>query len=204
MDLIKLVSALTSRTFLFLQNDTKIVDFGEGVLSLEPFFYGNVIFKICSFCIKSNVWGREEFLRVAPPDCNDAMLRNECFSLLFMVALLYKARADNLPGEAKQWKMFGTCINCDIWDTGRRANLENNIASEKRPQNQNALIIKINNLAVILLGFFFNTYNVVCNNAHNFFILSLVFLQLVIVHCKYCILFGPPCICTGRKYLGYW
>ena len=40
-------------------------------------------------------------------------------------------------------------VNCDFWD--RRANLENDIASEKRPQNQNAFI-KINDLGVILLG----------------------------------------------------
>ena len=36
-------------------------------------------------------------------------LHNECFSL-FMLASLYKARADTLPGEAKQWKIFGTKI----------------------------------------------------------------------------------------------
>ena len=40
-------------------------------------------------------------------------------------------------------------VNCDFW--GRRANLENDIASEKRPQNQNAFI-QINDLGVILLG----------------------------------------------------
>ena len=40
-------------------------------------------------------------------------------------------------------------VNCNFWD--RRANLENDIASAKRPQNQNAFI-KINNLGVILLG----------------------------------------------------
>ena len=40
-------------------------------------------------------------------------------------------------------------VNCDFWD--RRANLKNDIASEKRPQNQNAFI-KINDLGVILLG----------------------------------------------------
>ena len=39
-------------------------------------------------------------------------------------------------------------VNCDL---DRRANLENDIASEKRPQNQNAFI-KINDLGVILLG----------------------------------------------------
>ena len=96
MDDIKLMSTLINRTFFFLQNDTKINDFDEGVLILGPFFWGNVIFKLCSFCIKSHVWGREEFLSVAAPDCNAAKLRNKCFSkLLFMLALLYKARADN-------------------------------------------------------------------------------------------------------------
>ena len=60
-DLIKLVSAVMSRTFFFQQNDTKINDFDEGILILEPFFLVNVIFKIRSFCIKSHVWGREEF-----------------------------------------------------------------------------------------------------------------------------------------------
>ena len=103
-DLIKLVSAVMSRTFFFQQNDTNINVFDEGVLILEPFFWVNVIFKIRSFCIKSHVWGREEFLWVAPPECNAAKLRNECFSL-FMLAPLYKARADTLPGEAKQWKI---------------------------------------------------------------------------------------------------
>ena len=97
-----------SRIFFFLQNDAKINDFDEGVLILEPFFWGNVIFKICSFCIKSHVWGREEFLWVASLDYNTAKLGNESFSLLFMLALIYKARADNLPGEAKQWKIFST------------------------------------------------------------------------------------------------
>ena len=95
------------RTFFFQQNDTKINDFDEGVLILEQFFWGNVIFKTCSFCIKSHIWGREEFLWVDPLDCNATKLRNECFSL-FMLISLYKARADTLPGEAKQWKIFGT------------------------------------------------------------------------------------------------
>ena len=106
-DLFKLVSAVMSRTFFFQQNDTKINDFDEGVLILEPFFWVNVIFKIRTFCFKSHVWGRKEFLWVAPPDYNAAKLRNECFSL-FMLAPLYKARADTLPGEAKQWKIVGT------------------------------------------------------------------------------------------------
>ena len=96
-----------SRTFFSQQNDTKINDFDEGVLILEPFFWGNAIVKICSFGIKSNIWGREEFLWLAPPDFNAAKLGNECVSL-FMLASLYKARADTIPREAKQWTIFGT------------------------------------------------------------------------------------------------
>ena len=120
-----------NRTFFFLQNDTKINDFDEGVLILKPFFWGNVIFKICSFCIKSHVWGREEFLWVAPPDCNAAKLRNECFSLLFMLALLYKARADNIyPGKPYNGKWH--CLR-------------------KTAQNQNTFI-KINDLWCHLAG----------------------------------------------------
>ena len=93
-----------SRTFFFLQNDTKINDFDDfAVLILEPFFWGNVIFKIWFFCTKSHDWGTEEFLWVAPPDCNTAKLRNKCFSL-FMLSSLFKARANALPGETKQWK----------------------------------------------------------------------------------------------------
>ena len=37
-DLIILVSAVMSRSFFFQQNYTKINDFDEGVLILEPFF----------------------------------------------------------------------------------------------------------------------------------------------------------------------
>ena len=40
------------RTLFSQQNDTKINDFDEGVLILEPFFWGNVILKICSFVSK--------------------------------------------------------------------------------------------------------------------------------------------------------
>ena len=99
----KKLCALLHIKFFFQQDDTKIVNFDEGVsILIEPFFWGIVIFKICSFCIKSYVWGREEFLWVAPPDSNAAKFRNNCF-FLFMLASLYKASADTLPGEAKQW-----------------------------------------------------------------------------------------------------
>ena len=72
----KKLCALLRIKFFFQQDDTKIVNFDEGVLILESFFRGNVFFKICIFCIKSHVWGRKEFLWVAPPDPNPAKLRN--------------------------------------------------------------------------------------------------------------------------------
>ena len=61
-DLIKLLSALMSTTFFLQQNVTNINDFDEGVLIPELFLSGNVILEICSFCIKSHVRSREEFL----------------------------------------------------------------------------------------------------------------------------------------------
>ena len=42
-------------------------------------------------------------------DCNIAKLRNECFSL-FMLSLFFKARADTLPREAKQWNIWDTSL----------------------------------------------------------------------------------------------
>ena len=137
---------INGRTFFFLQIDTKINDFDEGVLILEPFFWGNVIFKICSFCIKSHVWDGEEFLWVAPPDCNAAKLRMSAF--LYSCWLRFTKQKQTIyPGKPNNGTF--SVHNCDFWD--RRANLENDIASEKLPQNQNTFI-KINDLGVILLG----------------------------------------------------
>ena len=53
--------------FFFQQDDTKIINFNEGVWILWPFFWGNVIFKICHFCIKSHNWRTENFHCLAPP-----------------------------------------------------------------------------------------------------------------------------------------
>ena len=110
-----------SRTLFFLQNDTKINDFDEGILNLEPFSWGSVIFKIFSFCIKSHVWGREEFLWVASPDSHSAKLRNEC--LLFIhagFALQNKSRHFTRGSQTMENIWY---VNCDFWD--RKANLEN-------------------------------------------------------------------------------
>ena len=144
----------------------------EGVLILEAFFWVNVIFKIRSFCIKSHVWGREEFLWVAPPDCNAAKLRNECFSL-FMLAPLYKARADTLPGEAKQWKICGTSIVT--------FEIEGQILKMTLPQKNGHRIKTPSSKLTILVSSCWGKNFFIHNNAHNSFILSLVFLKLLIV-----------------------
>ena len=97
------------RKFFFLQNDTKINDSDEGVLILELFLWGNVIFKFCFFCIKVTIQEGRNFFDLLPRivHCKVSKLRNECFSL-FMLSSFFKARADTLPGEAKQWQFFGS------------------------------------------------------------------------------------------------
>ena len=49
----KKLCALLRIKFFSQQDDTKIVNFDEGVLILWPFFWGNVIFKICPSISKS-------------------------------------------------------------------------------------------------------------------------------------------------------
>ena len=159
-DRMKNLCALLHIKFFFQQDDTKIVHFDEGVLILEPFFW--VIFKICTFCIKSHVWGREEFLWVAPPDSNAAKLRNECFSL-FMLASLYKARADTLPWETKQWKIFGTYIVT--------FEIEGQILKMTLPQKNGHRIITPSSKLTILVSSYYKK-NFIRNNAHKCFILS--------------------------------
>ena len=145
-------------------------------------------FKICTFCIKSHVWGREEFLWVAPPDSNAAKLRNECFSL-FMLASLYKVRADTLPGEAKQCKKF-RYVNCDFWD--KRANLENYIASNTAIESKTP-----SSKLTILVSSYWKK-NFIRNNVHKFFHSVPRFLE--IIDRKSCIHSGPPCISYKQIY----
>ena len=57
-------------------------------------------------------------------------------------------------------------VNCDFCN--KRAHFENDIASEKWPQNQNTFI-KVNDLGVILLEM-----NFIRSNAHNFLLKLLI------------------------------
>ena len=155
------------RQFFFQQNDTKINDFDEGIWILEPFFWSNVIFKICFFCIKSHDWGREEFLWVPSPDCNTAELHNECFSL-FMLPSFFKARADTLPKEANNGKFLIRQLPLlrQKWQ----------ILKMTLPQKNGHRIKTPSSKLMILLWSFWKK-NFIRNNAHNLFILSLVFLK---------------------------
>ena len=112
-------------------------------LILEPFLWSNVIFKICFSCIsKVMIEVGRNFVECLPPDCNTA----ECFSL-FMMSSFYKARADTLPRGSQTMEIVGMSI---VTFETEVANFENDIVSEKRPQNWNAFI-KIDDLGVILL-----------------------------------------------------
>ena len=51
----KKLRALMRINFFSQQNDTKIINFEESVLILWPFFWGNVIFKLCHFCLKVTI-----------------------------------------------------------------------------------------------------------------------------------------------------
>ena len=53
--------------FFSQQDDTKIVNFAEGVLILWPFSWGNVIFKICSSISKVTIYIPEIFHCLASP-----------------------------------------------------------------------------------------------------------------------------------------
>ena len=76
-------------------------------------------------------------------------------------------------GEAKKWEIFGTSI---VTVETEVANFENDIASEKRPYR-----IKTPSSKLMILVSFCSEKNSICINAHNYFILSLVFLKLLIV-----------------------
>ena len=106
------------------------------------------------------------------PDCNTAELRNECFCL-FMLSSFFKARADTLPGDAKHWKNFGTSLQLlrPKWQ----------ILKMTLPQKNGHRIKTPSSKLMILVSSCLKKKNCIQNNAHILFILSLVFLKLLIV-----------------------
>ena len=63
----KKLCALLCIKFFSQQDDTKIVNFDEDVLILLPFFWGNVIFKICPSISKVTSYVLKIFHCVASP-----------------------------------------------------------------------------------------------------------------------------------------
>ena len=176
------------RKFFFQQNDTKVINFDEGVLILEPFFWSNVIFKICFFCIKSHDWGNEEFLWVPSPDCNTAELRNECFSL-FMLSSFYKARTNTLPGGAKQRKFSVR----QLWLLRQKWQ----ILKMTLPQKNGHRIQTLSSKTMIMVPscwqkeFYTHWWTQLVYSVPRF---------LEIIDRMCCILSGPPCILTHVMY----
>ena len=126
-------------------------------------------------------WGREEFLWVPSPDCNTAELCNECFSL-FMLSSFLKARADTLPEEAKQWKIFGTM---------RLLRQKWQILKITLPQKNCHRILTPSSKLMILVSFCWKKefYTQQCTQ-----IVFSVPCLLKIIDRRCCILSGPPCI----------
>ena len=66
------------RIIFFQQDDNKIINFDKGVLILRPYFCGNVIFKMCHFCLKSHNCRPKIFHCLASPIKVSALaLKNE-------------------------------------------------------------------------------------------------------------------------------
>ena len=87
---------------------------------------------------------------------------------LFMLSLFFKARADTLHGEAKQWKFFGMSLRLlrPKWQIFKMTLPQKNGHGIKTPSSK----------LMILVSSCWKK-NCIQNNAHNLFILSLIFLK---------------------------
>ena len=167
-----------------------INDFDEGVLIPEPFFWGNVIFKICSFCIESHVRSREEFLWVAPPDCNAAKLRNECFFYYSCWLCFTKQELAIYQGKPNNGKYsVRKIVTFEI---------EGQILKMTLPQ-KNGHRLKTPSSELTILVSSCSEKNSTRNNVHNFFYSVPRFSEIIDWTC--CILSGPPCIVSMFYFL---
>ena len=113
--------------FFSQQNDTKIINFDEGVLILWPFFWGHVIFKICHFRLKSHNWRTANFHCLAPPGKVSALaLKNEESMNKEKHSLRNFAALQSRGSYSK--KLLPTS---NVTFYRKEANFENDIASEK-------------------------------------------------------------------------
>ena len=101
-------------TFFFLQNDTKINDFDEGVLILGPFFWGNVIVKICHSCLKSHDWHNVPKISIVwLPRVKRLLLLWKAKTAWIKRSLYYVTLQCYNPGELL--KEIPPYLNLDFW-----------------------------------------------------------------------------------------
>ena len=147
------------------------VIFDEVVLILEPFFWSNVIFKLSSIVSKVRI----EVMRNSF-ECllGIVTLQNYVMnSSLYSCSLrFYKARANTLPGGAKQWKFSVR----QSWLLRRKWQ----ILKITLPQKNDHRIQTPSSKLMILVSYCWKK-NFIRNNGHSLFILSLVFLKSLIV-----------------------
>ena len=91
--------ALLHIKFCFQQDDTKIVNFDAGVLILWPFFWGNVIFKICSCISKVTIYVPEIFHCLASPVNCQLLLYKAKRAWIIKRSIHYVALQHYNPGE---------------------------------------------------------------------------------------------------------
>ena len=114
--------------FFFQQNDTKINKFDEGVLILEPFYWGNVIQNLLLFYQKSRLRLGGISLSSFPGIVTlQSYVMNASF---YSRCLRFSKHEQTLyPGEPNK----GICGTSIVTFETEVANFENGIASEKRP-----------------------------------------------------------------------
>ena len=123
----KKLCALMRIEFFSQQNDTKIINFDEGVLILWPVFWGNVIFKICHSFLRSHNCRTAHFHCLAPPGKVSALaLKNEDSMNKEKHSLRNFAVLQSRGSYSKKF-LLTSIVTFDR----KEANFENDIASEK-------------------------------------------------------------------------
>ena len=123
----KKLYALMRIKFFSQQNDSKNIHFDQSILILWPFFWGNVIFQICHFCLKSHNWRTANFHCLAPPGKISALaLKNKASMNKEKHSLCNFAVLQSRGSYSK--KFLPTSI---VTFDRKEANFENDNASEK-------------------------------------------------------------------------
>ena len=169
-DRMKELCALMHIKFFSQHNDTKIINFDEGVLILWPFFWGNVIKKIYHFCLKLTIDVPKISIVWQP--------RVKCLLLLWKTKTAWIKRSIHHvtwqcynPGEATQRN--SSLPQSWLLIQKFKQNLKMTL-----PQKNGHRIKTPSSKLTILVSSCWKK-NFIRNNAHNFFILSLVFLILL-------------------------